>query len=249
MEEHPSRAQPRIFPTTHWSAVLAVQDEHPTRAQQALEELCQAYWHPLYSYLRRLGNSPPDCRGFDSGFFQELLKLHSLQRADPTRGRFRAFLLGCLKKFMAREHQRATRQKRGGGQMSLPLDISDAEARYGDLLGAGHEAPDQIYERQWAATLLRTVLDALQAEAVGRGQGELFEQLQQTLIDDGSSVPLASLAARLGLSESAVKMAALRLRERYAVLFREEIARTVDRPEEIEEEIAHLIRVLSRSGG
>ena len=223
---------PRLFATTHWSVVLAVQDKDPAQAAQALETLCQAYWHPLYSYLRRRGCSPPDAEDLIQGFFEELLTLHALDKADPGRGRFRAFLIGCLKKFAARQHQRAGREKRGGGQALLSLDIPDAEQRYGALLATDEDTPDQIYERQWAATLLTKVLDAVRAEAVAHGQGEVFEHLQCTLTGEHPSTSYANLAARLYLSESAVKMAALRLRERYAVLFREEIA--------------HLFQVLSR---
>jgi RNA polymerase sigma-70 factor (ECF subfamily) len=246
MEKNPSSAEPRIFATTHWSVVLAVQDQDPSRAQAALEELCRAYWHPLYSYLRRHEYSPPDAEDLIQGFFEELLAMESLTRVAPERGRFRAFLLACLKKFVARQHQRSAQQKRGGGRRTFSLDIPNAEEHYGKLLGTEGDTPEQIYEHQWAATLLQSALDALQAEAVTRGQGEVFEHLQCTLAGESPSASYAELAARLGLTESAVKMVALRLRERFAVLFREEIARTVDRPEEVDEEIAHLFRVLAR---
>ena len=246
MEKNPSSAEPRIFATTHWSAVLAVQDEDPVRAQAALEELCRAYWHPLYSYLRRQGFAPPDAEDLIQGFFHELLALHALHKAEPGRGRFRAFLIGCLKKFVARQHRRAGQEKRGGGQGIFSLDIPNAEQHYGKLLATGSETPDQVYERQWAANLLGKALDALRSEAEARGQAGVFKHLQCTLSGEDPSASYAELAARLGLSESAVKMAALRLRERFAVLFRGEIARTVDRPEEVEEEIAHLFRVLAR---
>ncbi len=246
MEKKPSSADLRVFSTTHWSVVLAVQDADPAHAQAALEELCHAYWHPLYSYLRRHGYPPPDAEDLIQGFFEELLELHALDKADPERGRFRAFLIGCLKKFVARQHQRAGREKRGGGQATLSLDIPDAEHRYGDLLATDEDTPDQLYERQWAATLLRTVLVMLRAEAVARGQGDLFDHLQSMLTGERPSTSYTDLAARLCLGESAIKMAALRLRERYAVLFRAEITRTVDRPEEVDEEIAHLFQVLSR---
>jgi RNA polymerase sigma-70 factor (ECF subfamily) len=190
MEKKPPSAKPRVFSTTHWSVVLAVQDANPAQAAQALETLCQAYWHPLYSYLRRRGSSPPDAEDLIQGFFEELLELHALDKADPERGRFRAFLIACLKKFVARQHQWAGREKRGGGQATLSLDIPDAEQRYGDLLAADDDTPDQIYERQWAATLLRTVLDVLRAEAVARGQGDLFDHLQSTLTGERPSTPL-----------------------------------------------------------
>lgn len=246
MEKNPPSTEPRVFGTTHWSVVLAVQDEDPARAQAALEELCRAYWHPLYFYLRRHGHSPPDAEDLIQGFFEELLALHTFNKADPERGRFRAFLIGCLKKFVARQHQRATQEKRGGGRVMLSLDIPNAEEHYSTLLFRDNDTPEQVYERQWAAALLRAVLESLRAEAAARGQHEVFEHLQCTLAGERPSIPYAELATRLKLSESGVKMAAHRLRERYAVLFREEIARTVDRTEEIDEEIAHLFQVLSR---
>ena len=245
MEKNTSSSDPRLFATTHWSVVLAVQDDDPTRAHEALEKLCHSYWYPLYSYLRRHEYSPPDAEDLIQGFFEQLLERHALNKANPERGRFRTFLLSCLKKFVADQHDRAGRQKRGGGRAPLSLDIPDAEQRYNGALRSD-ETPEQHYERQWAATTVMKVLDQLRVEAAAQGYGELLGNLQSTLTGDKPSIPYANLAGRLGLSEGAVKMAAHRLRKRYRALFRDEIANTVDRPEEVEEEIAHLFQVLSR---
>jgi len=245
LEKKTPITDPRLFATTHWSVVLAVQDDDPARAQEALEKLCRSYWYPLYSYLRRHGYSPPDAEDLIQGFFEQLLKRQALNKADPERGRFRTFLLSCLKKFVADQHDRAGRQKRGGGRVLLPLDIPNAEQRYNGALRSD-ETPEQHYERQWAATTVLKVLDQLRAEACAEGHGELLGNLQSTLTGDKPSVPYAVLAQRLDMNEGAVKMAAHRLRKRYRALFREEIAHTVDRPEELEEEIAHLFQVLSR---
>lgn len=238
--------QPRVFGTTHWSIVLAAQaDGNAAQALTALDELCRAYWQPLYFYVRRQGHSPTDAEDLIQGFFEELLTRESLRKVAQERGRFRAYLIACLKKFVARQHRRASQAKRGGGRIAFSLDIPDAEHRYGKMLATESDAPDVIYERQWAATLLTSTLESLRTEAEARGQTGVFEHLQCTLSGCCPPNSYGDLAAQLGVSESAVKMAALRLRERFAALFRAALARTVVRPEEIDEELAHLTRVLA----
>ncbi len=237
---------PRVFGTTHWSVVRAAQSAaDPRQAQAALDEICRAYWQPLYFYVRRQGHSPTDAEDLVQGFFEELLTRESLKKVAQEQGRFRAFLIACLKKFVARQHRRASQAKRGGGRIPFSLDLPDAEHLYSKMPAADGAAPDVIYERQWAATLLASTLEALRTEAEARGQFDVFEHLQCTLAGDRPARSYVDLAAQLDVGESAVKMAALRLRERFAALLREAIARTVVRPEEIDEELAHLTRVLS----
>lgn len=243
------RNAPRLFATTHWSVVLAVQDEDPDQAARALESLCQSYWPPLYSYLRRAGFSPEDAEDLIQGFFQEILALHALHKVAPGRGRFRSFLMACLKKYVAAQRQRARRQKRGGGRVSWSVDLPGAEAHYSAMLYAQTESPDDVYEREWASTVVARVLARLRAEAVERGQESVFEHLKSSLVGDRPGVTYHDLADRLKLSEGAIKMVAMRLRERCGALFREEIAQTVENPAEIESEITHLFEVFGRRGG
>jgi RNA polymerase sigma factor (sigma-70 family) len=231
------------FATTHWSVVLAAAHSHDTRARTALESLCRTYWYPLYAFVRRQGTAPHDAQDLTQEFFARLLESGSLGRVDRAKGRFRSFLLASLKHFLAncRDHDRA--QKRGGGQALLSFDAASAETRYA-LEPADLATPDKAYERQWALTLLDLVMGRLRAEHVAAGKLAQFDQLKGCLLGDKSLPAYAELAARQGVTESAIKMAVSRLRQRYRELIYEEIARTVSRPAEVEDEIRHLLAAL-----
>lgn len=235
--------QPEWFVTTHWSVVQAV-GENSSKAQAALEQLCRAYWYPLYAFVRRLGHGPHDAEDLVQGFFAACLEKNYLGAADRRKGRFRSFLLLALKRFMANEWDRQRTRKRGGDQTVISLDSLDAEQRYA-LEPADRLSADKLFERRWALTLLDKVLARLAAEQAATGHAATFAHLKEFLTSQGRGTPYAELAERLGLSEGALKVAIHRLRKRYRDLLEEEIAHTVATPEEIAEERRHLLAALS----
>lgn len=240
---HPASRQ-SVFATTRWSVVLAAGHSGTTDARAALGKLCQTYWYPLYAYVRRRGHSPEDAQDLTQEFFAQLLKRQSLARADPNLGRFRSFLLGTMNHFLANEWQKAQAKKRGHGRELLSLDWAAAEDRF-DLEPADNAAPDRIFEKQWALTLLGEVLNRLEQEYQSAGKSDWFLALKQALMGARESQPYAELAAQLGSSESAVKVAVHRLRKRYRELVREEIAGTLDGTQEVDSEMRHLFSVLA----
>lgn len=234
-----------LFLTTRWSVVLAARGDAATEAHSALETLCRAYWYPLYAYLRRMGQAPHDAEDLVQEFFARLLEKHWLLAADPEKGRFRTFLLVALKRFMAKEWQRALAQKRGGALTHVPLDTTDAEQRYaGEPVDAF--AADAIYERRWAMTLLDQSLESLAAEYVREGKAAEFASLKRWLTADRGGIPYAEVAAELSSSEGAVRVAVHRLRKRFRQIFREAIASTLGEGENVEEELRYVAAVLSR---
>jgi RNA polymerase sigma-70 factor (ECF subfamily) len=240
----PAREGNAWFVTTHWSVVIAAGqgDSEPRRA--ALEKLCRTYWYPLYAFVRRLGHQPHDAEDLVQSFFVVCLEKNYLGVADQGKGRFRSFLLVALKRFLANERDKALTRKRGGAQVHIALDALTAEQRYA-LEPADRLSADKLYERRWALTLLDQVIARLQSEQAAAGRGVVFEQLKEFLTSPGRGTPYSELAARLGLSEGAVKVAIHRLRQRYRELLEEEIAHTVSAPEEIQEERRHLLSALS----
>jgi RNA polymerase sigma factor (sigma-70 family) len=232
------------FVTTHWSVVLTAGQSNTTRAQVALEKLCQTYWYPLYAYVRRRGHSVEDAQDSTQEFFSRLLARNWVSDADRTRGRFRTFLLTALNRFLANEWDRARAKKRGGGVGSVPLDTALAESRYGADAAAAL-APDQLYDRQWAMTLLERALGRLEAEQQRLGKAAEFAVLSPALTAERGDIPYAAMAAQLGQHETAVRMAVHRLRKRFREVFREEISQTVADPTEVEEEIRYLLAALA----
>lgn len=213
-------------------------------AEQALEKLCRVYWLPLYAYVRRQGESPHDAQDLTQEFFARFLEKDFLGSVDQTKGRFRSFLLAALKHFLSNQRDRARAQKRGGGQTPLSLDFSEAETSI-DLQPAEKQTPERAFEKRWALTLLEQSLARLRKEYSDRGRQELFEQLKTTLTEGRSGVAYAELATRLGMSEASVKMAVLRLRQRYREVIRTEIAETVATESEVEDELREVFRALS----
>ena len=230
------------FTTTHWSVVLEAQGESPA-AQEALEKLCRTYWRPIFAFLRRQGIPPEEAEDITQGFFAELLERRSLSAVRKEKGRLRSFLLGGLKYFLANEERRAMAVKRGKGQRPIPLE----ELRAGERIEtepADPMTPDQIYERRWALTVLERVLSRLKHEYLAADNAALFDSLKQLLPDEPGSPSQAEIAARLGMSENAVRQAFYRFRQRYQSLLRDEIANTVATPGDIEDELRHLIAVI-----
>jgi RNA polymerase sigma-70 factor (ECF subfamily) len=235
----PGPAAGRHFATTRWSVVAAAGQGPSPQAREALATLCQAYWYPLYAYARRHLGSAHDAQDMTQAFFAELLEKHYLQAADPRRGRFRSFLLTAFKHFLSKECERAGALKRGGGRAPLPLDLQDGERRYG-MEPVDPATPETLYERRWALAILEQTLARLRQEMAGAGKERLFDCLKGALAGEGLQGSYAQVAAELGTSEQAVKVAVYRLRRRYQELLRAEIAQTVASPEEVDEELRDL---------
>jgi RNA polymerase sigma factor (sigma-70 family) len=233
-----------VFATTHWTVVMAAGRRATPEADRALEELCRTYWYPLYAYVRRRGYSPPDAQDLTQEFFARLLDKHWIASADRDKGRFRTFLLTAMSRFLANEWDRAHTQKRGGQATHLPLDAENAETRYeADL--ALPLTPDRLYDRHWAMTLLDRALTRLRTEQEQAGKAKEFAVLSPFLTAERGSIPYAEAAAKLRLSEAAARQAVHRVRKRFREVFREEIIQTVAAPEEVDEEIQHLLAALS----
>jgi RNA polymerase sigma factor (sigma-70 family) len=224
--------------------VLAAADGRASpRAAEAMEELCRAYWFPLYAYVRRRGHETHEAEDLTQEFFLRLLAKNCLAGVDRRKGKFRAFLLASLKHFLANEWDRCHAEKRGGGQTAISLDALKAESRY-QLEPAHNLTPERLFERQWAIAVLDRVLARLQAEFAAEGKQAAFERLKPFLAAGRHSGGYAQVAAELEMTEGAVKTAVHRLRRRYRQLLRDEIAQTVAGPEEIDEEIRYLLATL-----
>ena len=230
------------FPTTRWSVVVAAGDPQRKEARSALVALCENYWYPLYAYLRRRGYPADQAQDLTQDFFIRLLEGRYLDRADPEKGRFRAFLLTSLKFFAADEEDRQRARKRGGGAV-VSLEFSSGEERY--LREPAHdETPERLFERRWALSVLDRVVEKLRTEFVRHGSPEEFDQLKVFLLGR-SDAPYAALALEMNTSEGALKVAIHRLRKRYRELFRQEIADTVTDPAEVESELRFLAAALT----
>jgi RNA polymerase sigma factor (sigma-70 family) len=232
------------FTATHWSMVLAAGGSDSLCSQPALEKLCTLYWPPLYAFVRRRGHTPPEAEDLVQEFFTRLLARNYLDRADAQKGRFRSFLLGSLKHFLADEWDRTHAQKRGGGCDFISRDAADAENSYA-LEPADNRTPDKLFEQKWAAALLEQVLFRLQEEFQFGGRGEVFERLKGFIASEGGPMTYTQAAATLGMTEGAAKMTVSRMRRRYREILRSEIAQTVATAEEIDLELRHLFTVLT----
>jgi RNA polymerase sigma factor (sigma-70 family) len=230
------------FTTTHWSVVLEAQSESPA-AEEALEKLCRVYWRPIYGFVQRQGIGPEEAKDITQGFFADLLEHRSLTAVRKEKGRFRSYLLGALKYFLADERRRATAIKRGKGQTLIPLEELSADERR-ETEPADMVTAEQIYERRWASTVLERVLGLLKNEYVAAGNAPLFDSLKQLLPDEPGSPSQADIAEQLGMTANAVRQAFHRFRQRYQSLLREEIAHTVATPGDVEDELRHLIAVV-----
>jgi len=244
MPRSPDSSRQEWFLTTHWSVVLSAGSSDSTRARDALETLCRAYWYPLYAFVRRLGHGPQDAEDLVQAFFAQCLQKNYLGAADQAKGRFRSFLLIALKRFLANAWDKARTQKRGGAMPPVSLDALTAEQRYA-VEPSDHLSADRLFERRWALTLLENVLTRLRAEQVAAGRAVEFDALKDSLTGSGRETAYAELASRLGTSEGAIKVAVHRLRRRYRELLEAEIANTVGSPTEVAEERRYLLSVLS----
>ncbi len=232
------------FPTTCWSRIARAGGPADGEARAALDGLCRDYWYPLYAYARRRGLGAEDAGDLVQGFLADLIERQDLIAADPHRGRFRTFLKAACSHYLShrRDHDRA--QKRGGGRRGISIDMLGAEGRYGRE--PSHElTAERLFERRWALSVLEAVLARLELEAALAGKAALFAQLRPMLEGTGEVDSYREVGESIGLSEGAVKVAAHRLRARYRTLLREEVARTVGDPAEVDAEMADLMAVLS----
>lgn len=212
-------------------------------ARAALATLCETYWYPLYAYVRRRGNDADDARDLTQGFFASLLERRDFEHLRQERGRFRAFLLASLQHFLANDTARRRAQKRGGAIALLPLAFDDAEGRY-RVEPQERDTPETLYERQWALTVIERVLATLRREWEATGRGAEFDELKSCLLGSGPAGGYAAIATRLETTEGAVKTAVHRLRRRFQLALRRDIAETVSDAADIDDEIRYLVRAL-----
>ena len=230
------------FATTQWTVVLTAAQPDAPEAAAALERLCCAYWYPLYVFVRRQGNSPEEAQDLTQDFFYRLLEKNYLAKANRERGKFRTFLLCSLKNFLISEWRTEGRLKRGGGLGFLAIDASVAESLY--AAEPAHEPnPDAAYEQRWAVTLLERVLAALRQEYADADKAGLFDELKGFIWGEKSTASYAEIAGHVDLTEGTVKVTVHRLRQAFRERLRAEVAGTVSRPEDIDDELRHLISV------
>ena len=232
-----SRPSNDLFATTRWTLVRAAGG---AEAAGALEELCAAYWFPVYAYVRRRGFTREDAEDLTQGFFASLLARGDIAGLRRENGKFRAFLLAAVKHFLSNERDKLGRLKRGGGAAHLSLDWQEADTRF-RLADESALSPDAAYDREWATALLERVLARLEMDAVTAGDGERFGHLRSYLSFGREQIPYATAAAALGIDEGAVRVAVHRLRGRYRKRLRQEIARTLAAPDQVEEELRVLM--------
>jgi DNA-directed RNA polymerase specialized sigma24 family protein len=230
-----------LFQTTHWSVVLQAASGD---SAAALERLCRAYWYPLYAFVRRLGHASHDAQDLTQGFFELFLARHFLKDVDHAKGRFRSFLLVSLKHYLANEWKKAGRQKRGGGLPAISFDAVAAEERY-RMEPEEASSAEKVYDRRWARQVLNSVMDKLHAEFHRTGKGERFEALSLFLFEEPGPGAYARLAEEWKVTGSGLRSSVQRIRQRYAALFRAEIAGTVQDPREVDSEIAYLLSALN----
>ena len=237
-------AGPGSFHTTHWTVVMAARrQDNGEAAQDALASLCSTYWYPLYAFIRRQGTGPQEAEDLTQEFFYRFLKRRSLGYVQPAAGKFRSFLLACLKHFLVNEHRRTQAQRRGGGHPPIPLQGGDAETRY-SLEPPDQLTPEVLFERRWAFAVLGRTLEELRQEYVRGNKVELFDELQGFLPGGEGGASRAELAVKRGVSAGAIDVAVHRLRQRFGALLREQVAQTVSSEAEVEGEIRYLISVL-----
>lgn len=238
-----------VFFTTRWTMVMRARGDAP-EARVALSDLCEIYWTPVHRFLRREGRSDDDCRELTQEFFSQLLAKNAIGSADPGKGRFRSYLLGALKHFLANDRRAAGRLKRGGDAVIESIDVGDSDASPGmqveDPDGA---STDAWFDRHWALAVMERGLNSVRQSFEISGKGSQFEVLKPWLMGDGGRLSQSQAAAELGMTDGAVKVAIHRLRQKLGEAIRMEIAETVDREEEIAGELRYLIEALRAGKG
>lgn len=245
-QTHDPTTSPAVghFLTTQWTRVLEAAHLNSPTGQDAFAQLYLDYRYPLYAYVRRRSYGPVEAEDVIQTFFERLIRNQGLEGIQREGGRFRSFLLAALARLLASEWNKARAQKRGDGAPILSLDAHATETRF--LAEPAAATPELGFDREWALTLLQRVSNELRNEYDGDGKGTLFDLLRPCLLSDTPSRLYEQLSVELGMTEGAVKVAVHRLRHRYGQRIRQEIGRTVSSPEEISEELRHLMRVVAR---
>ena len=232
------------FETTHWSIIVSSREQDSEIRRASLGELCEAYWYPLFAYLRRSGHSPEQSADYVQGFFAELIDKGFLSAVSPEQGRFRWFMMSAIKRHVAKQIEKQAAQKRGGDRQFFSLNIDDAEQRY-QLEPVDGWTAEKLFDRRWALAVLHQSLEKLQAEQEAKGKLELYLALQPTL----SGVPMTleqytEIGERFRIPAGAVKVAALRLRQKYRDTIRAIVAQTVVESDGISDELEELLSAL-----
>ncbi len=229
-----------FFATTRWTLVLDAGQSGTPQAAEALEVLCQSYWFPLYAYVRRRGHGKEDAEDLTQAFFADLLVRRDLAGTESGKGKFRAFLLACLKNFLANERDKSQRLKRGGSITHLSLDWQSADSQF-QIADVTQAAPDAAFDREWAMTLLERVVVRLRDEWEAEGKLERFERMRVFLTAGKGEIPFAMAAGEMGMDEGSLRVAVHRMRKRYRELLRKEVADTLLDPAMVREELAVLV--------
>jgi len=232
-----------MFPNTHWTVVLTATGTPSPESDAALETICRDYWHPLYAYARRCGQSEHDAQDLTQEFFRRLLEKRWLEKVDREKGRLRTFLVLALKHFMANEWRRNAALKRGGGHAPVQLDTSFAES---SSATDATLSPEEVFDRQWALRLLELTVKKLQAEFAAAGKADEFDKLKRCLMTDHGAIDYAAMAEQLGMNQGAVRVAVHRLRKRFREIYRQEISLTLADGADLDAELRCMAAALAR---
>ena len=233
-----------LFPITSWSLVLSAAETGATGSNDALAQLCEAYWRPLYVYARRRGFSIEDAADSTQGYFATLLEKRYVGNARADRGRFRAFLLTSFRHYLANEFDKQRVQKRGGSRIHIPIDIETVERNY-SIEPSHRLTPDKLFEKQWAVTLIGRALSRVQNDMETLGKGAIFEVMKVHLTGEGSEQSYEQQASRHGMTVGAFKTEVHRLRKRFRHAVREEVGATLESPDQMEDELRFLFESLA----
>jgi RNA polymerase sigma-70 factor (ECF subfamily) len=231
------------FHTTHWTMVLSARNGNGS-GTDALANLCSSYWYPIYAFIRRTGSSPHEAEDLTQEFFARILQRDWLANVHPAGGKFRSYLLACVKNLLSNERDKILAQRRGGGVCPIPLEGEDAETRY-VIEPPDPVTPDVLFERRWVFELLEHTLEVLRKEYAQTNRLDWFDELEGYLPGGKEIISRAELALKRGVSANAIDVAIHRLRQRFGAILRQKIAETVSSDAEVDEEIRHLMSVLS----
>lgn len=233
-----------VFETTQWSVVMRAANVEDIGAQKALESVCRACWYPIYAFVRRQGYTPEDAQDLTQGFFVHVLEANILSHADKNRGRFRSFLLGSLRHFISNEARRFRAEKRGGGATFVSIDDKDAEERLGFEL-PDSDGPEELFRRNWAENLLSRACEILRSDYERSHKLHLYHAISPYLLGSASPDSYHEVARSLGITAGSLAVMVFRMRKRYGVILRQEIAKTVDDPADVQSEIRLLMEAVA----